>query len=66
MSFTFAALIYMKPKFYVYASFREECNKYGCVRSIEIPRPIEGVEVPGCGKVRAHTVHKCMIHILKD
>lgn len=30
---------------------REECNKYGIVRSIEIPRPIEGVEVPGCGKV---------------
>lgn len=30
---------------------KEECNKYGVVRSIEIPRPIEGVEVPGCGKV---------------
>lgn len=31
---------------------KEECNKYGVVRSIEIPRPIDGVEVPGCGKVR--------------
>jgi splicing factor U2AF subunit len=30
---------------------KEECGKYGIVRSIEIPRPIEGVEVPGCGKV---------------
>ncbi|EGK96709.1 AGAP002908-PC [Anopheles gambiae str. PEST] len=30
---------------------REECNKYGVVRSVEIPRPIEGVDVPGCGKV---------------
>jgi splicing factor U2AF subunit len=30
---------------------KEECNKYGVVRSIEIPRPIDGVEVPGCGKV---------------
>ncbi|XP_076339937.1 splicing factor U2AF 50 kDa subunit-like isoform X2 [Tachypleus tridentatus] len=30
---------------------REECNKYGVVKSIEIPRPIEGVDVPGCGKV---------------
>lgn len=30
----------------------EECNKYGVVKSIEIPRPIEGVDVPGCGKVR--------------
>lgn len=30
---------------------KEECNKYGIVRSLEIPRPIEGVDVPGCGKV---------------
>ena len=30
---------------------REECNKYGITRSLEIPRPIEGMDVPGCGKV---------------
>ena len=30
---------------------REECSKYGAVRSLEIPRPIKGVDVPGCGKV---------------
>ncbi|XP_034045801.1 splicing factor U2AF 65 kDa subunit-like isoform X2 [Thalassophryne amazonica] len=30
---------------------REECCKYGTVRSIEIPRPVSGVEVPGCGKI---------------
>lgn len=30
---------------------REECGKYGVVRSIEIPRPIKGVEIPGLGKV---------------
>ena len=30
---------------------REECSKYGEVRSLEIPRPVPGVEVPGCGKV---------------
>ncbi|XP_073699879.1 splicing factor U2AF 65 kDa subunit-like [Garra rufa] len=30
---------------------REECCKYGTVRSIEIPRPVDGVEVPGCGKI---------------
>ncbi|XP_013782446.1 splicing factor U2AF 50 kDa subunit-like [Limulus polyphemus] len=30
---------------------KEECNKYGVVKSVEIPRPIEGVDVPGCGKV---------------
>lgn len=37
---------------------KEECNKYGVVRSIEIPRPIEGVEVPGCGKVE---IFKCSL-----
>lgn len=30
---------------------RDECGKYGSVRSLEIPRPIKGVDVPGCGKV---------------
>ena len=30
---------------------RDECTKYGTVKSVEIPRPIEGVEVPGLGKV---------------
>ena len=30
---------------------KEECERYGIVRSIEIPRPVDGVEVPGVGKV---------------
>ena len=30
---------------------REECSKYGEVRSLEIPRPLLGVDVPGVGKV---------------
>ena len=30
---------------------RDECTKYGTVKSVEIPRPIDGVEVPGLGKV---------------
>lgn len=30
---------------------KSECNKYGNVKSIEIPRPIQGIEVPGVGKV---------------
>ncbi|XP_071796582.1 splicing factor U2AF 50 kDa subunit-like [Asterias amurensis] len=30
---------------------RDECGKYGAVRSIEIPRPIEGMDIPGCGKI---------------
>lgn len=33
---------------------RGECGKYGFVKSIEIPRPIQGVEVPGMGKVHNH------------
>ncbi|EPQ14987.1 Splicing factor U2AF 65 kDa subunit [Myotis brandtii] len=32
---------------------RDECSKYGLVKSIEVPRPVDGVEVPGCGKMRA-------------
>jgi len=30
---------------------KEECGKYGIVKSIEIPRGIKGVEVPGVGKI---------------
>ncbi|CAF1486188.1 unnamed protein product [Adineta steineri] len=30
---------------------REECSKYGSVKSLEIPRPIQGVDVPGVGKI---------------
>jgi len=30
---------------------KEECGKYGEVVSMEIPRPIRGVEVPGLGKI---------------
>ncbi|XP_042150856.1 splicing factor U2AF 65 kDa subunit [Oncorhynchus tshawytscha] len=30
---------------------RGECSKYGQVKSIEIPRPVDGLEVPGTGKI---------------
>ena len=30
---------------------KTECEKFGTVLSIEIPRPIEGKEVPGLNKV---------------
>ncbi|TWW79129.1 Splicing factor U2AF 65 kDa subunit U2 auxiliary factor 65 kDa subunit [Takifugu flavidus] len=30
---------------------RDECGKYGQVKSIEIPRPVDGLEVPGTGKI---------------
>lgn len=28
---------------------REECSKFGEVKSLEIPRPVPGVELPGLG-----------------
>ena len=31
---------------------RDECSKYGQVRTVEIPRPIDGMSVPGVGKVK--------------
>lgn len=34
---------------------REECGKYGQVKSIEIPRPVDGLEVPGTGKVSSRS-----------
>lgn len=40
---------------------KEECNKYGVVRSVEIPRPIEGVDVPGCGKVRLMLISRALL-----
>ena len=30
---------------------REECNRYGYVVELEIPRPLGDMEVPGVGKV---------------
>jgi splicing factor U2AF subunit len=30
---------------------KDECEKYGRVKSVEIPRPIKGVDVPGVGKI---------------
>ena len=41
---------------------REECSKYGNALSVEIPRPVGGMEVPGCGKVAPHKL--CFAQIL--
>lgn len=38
---------------------RDECSKYGQVKSIEIPRPVDGLEVPGTGKVGAASSPFC-------
>ena len=40
---------------------REECSKYGEVRSLEIPRPLPGVDVPGVGKVRMGILSRAVI-----
>lgn len=42
---------------------REECGKYGSVKSLEIPRPIPGVEVPGVGKVSVMLTLKCLLYL---
>ena len=39
------------PPLGIMEDVREECGKYGMVMNVEIPRPIGGIEVPGCGKV---------------
>lgn len=38
---------------------KQECSKYGVVKSVEIPRPIENADVPGVGKVRFE--HFCLV-----
>ena len=35
----------------IYEDVRTECSKYGKVVSLDIPRPVEDFEPPGCGKV---------------
>lgn len=56
---------------------REECSKYGQVKSIEIPRPVDGLEVPGTGKVGgrnpdlnisafSHVTTRYLVWILRD
>lgn len=42
---------------------KDECSKYGQVKSIEIPRPVDGLEVPGTGKVDVHAHTYTHTHI---
>lgn len=46
--YTILVLVYVLG---IMEDVREECSKYGTVKSVEIPRPVEGIEVPGVGKV---------------
>ena len=34
---------------------QEECSKYGQVKSMQIPRPLDGMDVAGVGKVRGES-----------
>jgi hypothetical protein len=43
---------------------REECGKYGLVKSLEIPRPIQGVDVPGVGKVKLYKIKNILLKIV--
>ncbi len=31
---------------------RDECSRYSTVVGVEIPRPGDGMDIPGCGKVK--------------
>lgn len=35
----------------IHEDVRTECSKYGKVMSLEIPRPVEDFQPPGCGKI---------------
>ena len=35
----------------IFDDIREECSKYGRIKSLQIPRPNQEFEVPGVGKV---------------
>ena len=45
---------------------REECSRYGSVRSVEIPRPVEGIDVPGVGKVSYNVHVGTWLHVHHD
>ena len=42
-------LLYSKTE--IYEDIREECSKFGRILSMEIPRPVDGYQLPGVGKV---------------
>lgn len=44
-------LAFTKRVLDILEDIKEECSKYGVVKSLEIPRPSEGMQVPGVGKV---------------
>ena len=57
LSDTIKALVFFPLFPDIMEDVREECSKYGFVKSLEIPRPIPGVDVPGVGKVRQSYIH---------
>ena len=43
----------------IHEDVRTECSKYGKVMSLEIPRPVEDFQPPGCGKVKRNLPPNC-------
>lgn len=48
----------------IFEDVKEECSKFGEVKSLEIPRPIDGVEVPGLGKVNTSSRYTFFLLII--
>ena len=60
------SLIYSLYTLGIMEDVRDECGKYGEVRTVEIPRPVDGMTVPGVGKVHYRltlVIHK-LINLL--
>ena len=58
--------VYIVPCVGIMEDVREECGRYGEVVSVEIPRPVGGVEVPGVGKVSPiKNCHDCVTNTHK-
>ena len=49
----------------IYEDIREECSKFGRIRSMEIPKPIPDYQLAGVGKVCQLNRCECFIANLK-
>ena len=45
----------------IFDDIREECSKYGRIRSLQIPRPNQDFQVPSVGKVR-YSEECCLVY----
>ncbi len=52
MSASTSILFTSLPPSGIMEDIRDECSRYGTVVGVGIPRPVGGMDVPGCGKVK--------------